>query len=63
MRDLSGDVAHSDVRRRLTKTMVDQLHGNDREWLKDGELVGLPDREWQPQPDTGLHMQRGLRFM
>ena len=63
MRDLAGDPALAEVSSRLRQLLVDRLYGSDLEWLQNGELVGLPDREWVPQPDSGLHGQRGLRFM
>ena len=61
--DLAGDASQAQVFQQLTALLVDKLYGSDLEWLEDDRLVGLPDREWVPQPDPGLHGQRGLRFM
>ena len=42
---------------------MSELYGEDPGWLKDGELVGLPEEEYVPTPDRNLRNQRGLRFM
>jgi len=31
-------------------------------WLRDGELVGLPDMKYVPGPNRGLSGQRGGLF-
>jgi arylsulfatase A-like enzyme len=61
--DLADDPSYAQVRKRLTQILVEKLYGSDREWLRGEELVGLPDREWKPQPNRGLSGQRGWRFM
>ena len=63
MRDLSEDPAHASVREDLTRVLVQHLYGSDLEWLDGDELVGLPDIKHEPQPERGMHGQRGWRFM
>ena len=47
------------VRRHLEATLVDQLYGNDLEWVRDGELTGVPDRTYRPGGNKDLGSQRG----
>ena len=61
--NLAGIELHKDALQRLTTLLVNRLYGSDLDWIEEGRLVGLPDREWVPQPDSGLEGQRGLRFM
>ena len=35
----------------------------DLDWVKDGQLVGLPDKEWRGKPNRSLSAQRGWRFV
>ena len=61
MRDLANMPAHADAQGRLTDLMVRNLYGGDLVWARDGKLVGMPDREYSPQPNRGLAGQRGWR--
>ena len=40
---------------------VDNCYGSDLRWVRDGELVGEPDKPFAPAPDRGLRGQRGWR--
>ena len=62
MNDLSASEEHADLRQRLTARLVDELYGNDEEWLQDGQLVGLPHQQWQPVKNRELSGQRGLHW-
>lgn len=62
LRDLANDPAHARVRAELTRVLIAQLYGDDVKWVKDGELIGLPDRAYEPAPERGLNNQRGWRF-
>ncbi|MCI0475942.1 MAG: sulfatase-like hydrolase/transferase, partial [Anaerolineales bacterium] len=62
LRDLANDPAHARGRDELTRALIAQLYGDDVNWIKDGKLVGLPDKEYIPAPDRGLNNQRGWRF-
>ena len=62
MNDLSGSDSHAALLQSLTAHLVDELYGNDEEWLQDGQLVGLPQKEWQPVKNRELSGQRGLHW-
>ena len=62
MNDLSEAEAYAPLRQRLTALLRDELYGSDEEWLHDGELVGLPERECQPVENRELSGQRGLHW-
>ena len=62
MRDLSADPAHAAIRKSLTRELVRRLYGGDRKWVRNGQLVGLPDRPYRPSPNRDLSGQRGWRF-
>ena len=61
MHDLGADPRHADVRERLAGLLAGELYGSDLEWVKDGTLVGEPDRAFSPSPNRGLLSQRGWR--
>jgi len=58
--DLAGSPEHADVVERLQRVIVDRAYGNDKEWIRDGALVGLPPRHPERTADRGLSQQRGL---
>ena len=62
MTDLSGSESHATLLQSLTALLVDELYGNDEEWLQEGQLVGLPQKEWQPVKNRELSGQRGLHW-
>jgi arylsulfatase A-like enzyme len=61
--DLSADPDYAGVRQALTERLIEQLYGDDLNWIQDGELVGRPDKVYEPAPNHGLSGQRGWRFM
>lgn len=61
--DLSESAEHATIRGRLTDLLIDHLYGVDLEWLRDGQLVGVPEKPMPQYQDRGLGAQRGLRFM
>ena len=63
LRDRSEDAAYADVRERLTAELVKRLYGDDLRYVKDGRLVGVPDKEYTPEANRRLSGQRGWRFM
>ncbi len=64
MHDLSGDPEYADVRERLTGILRRRLYGSDMEWVRDGELVGLPEPELTADYGYNPNMgnARGYRF-
>jgi arylsulfatase len=60
--NLSNDSAHQGVLSELTDLLTESLYGNDLSWIKDGQLVGLPDEVVTTSGDRGLFLQRGSHF-
>jgi arylsulfatase A-like enzyme len=61
--DLAASPQHAGDLERLEQLLIDELYGDDLEWVRDGELVGLPEPPYVPAPDRTMRNQRGLRFM
>ena len=61
MKGLAGDPRLAEVRERLTDLLVENLYGEDLAWVRDGKLVGAPDKSFEPFPSRDLCRQRGLR--
>ncbi|MCP4404290.1 MAG: sulfatase-like hydrolase/transferase [bacterium] len=61
MQDLSGEPGYGDVRARLTELLIENLYGCDLDWVQDGKLIGIPDKEFIPAPNRNLNAQRGWR--
>ena len=57
--DLSKSSDHTRIRERLTEQLMGELYGDDEQWIQDGQLVGLPDKEYTRGPNRGLSGQRG----
>ena len=57
--DLGDAPEWAAVRRRLQACLVEQLYGNDLAWMRDGELIGVPDRTYRPGGNKDLGSQRG----
>lgn len=57
--ELSGQAAHAATLERLTGLLVEQLYGEDLGWLKDGRLVGMPNKSFKLAPHRNLNSQRG----
>ena len=67
--DLSDDVRYADDLNRLKALLVQNLYGSDEEWIRNGELVGLPEKDLSRTEKRALIdsrdllSQRGLRFL
>jgi arylsulfatase len=61
LKDLSEDPEYKHIRGELEKIILNNLHGEDRSWVKDGKLTGEPDKPFTPPRDRGLLAQRGWR--
>jgi arylsulfatase A-like enzyme len=59
LRDIAGSPEHGDVLAHLTTLLTGELYGGDEDWVREGELLGLPDRRFEPRPNRGLSGQRG----
>jgi arylsulfatase len=62
LNDLAASPDGGAIPGRLVEHLCDELYGGDEEWLQDGQLVGLPDRAYEPMPDRGLSGQRGVHY-
>ncbi|MFH1569260.1 MAG: sulfatase/phosphatase domain-containing protein, partial [Gemmatimonadota bacterium] len=62
MVDLSDSARHLEIRQRLAQILQGELYGTDQQWVRNGELVGEPDRPREPAPNRRLSGQRGWRF-
>lgn len=68
-RDLAGDPAHAGELKRLQELLMGELYGGDEDWVRDGELVGVPDpvldvtAKRDMVAPKGMGNQRGLRFV
>lgn len=60
--NLADSSAHRDIRERLTRCLIQELYGSDLEWLEDGQLVGLPDQDFEASGNRGLSLQRGVHW-
>ncbi len=62
LHDVADDRAYADTKKSLTQALIDELYGSDRDWVRNGALVGEPERPFSPGLDRGLSGQRGLHF-
>ena len=62
LNDLAGSPGCAEIQARLGERLAGELYGGDEAWVEDGQLVGLPDRQWSPRPDRNLSGQRGLHY-
>jgi len=60
--DLVPGGTHAEVVGRLTARLIAELYGGDVAWVRDGELVGMPEPTSRPRPDRGLSSQRGSHW-
>ena len=60
--DLSTSAEHADILNGLTDQLISQLYGGDEAWVENGQLIGLPDRDFIPGPNRGLSSQRGSHW-
>jgi arylsulfatase len=59
MVNLADSPEHAAILSGLKEKLIGELYGEDVEWVKNGELVGLPNRSYTPGPNRGLTSQRG----
>jgi arylsulfatase A-like enzyme len=61
--DLAPDPAYAGEVARLNGLLIEHLYGDDLAWIKDGELVGLPEKPAPSKENRTFSNQRGLRFI
>ncbi|MDY6343993.1 MAG: DUF4976 domain-containing protein, partial [Sphaerochaetaceae bacterium] len=69
--DLAGEPKFKDVQEALTRILISRLYGGDERFVKDGKLMGLPQKKYDfyatlQDPDKlfkgrDMLLQRGLR--
>ncbi len=57
--NLAGNSSYSDIQIKLTNFLIQNLYKEDTNWIKEGKLVGLPDKTFIAPPDYNLSNQRG----
>ncbi|WP_252198386.1 sulfatase-like hydrolase/transferase [Clostridium sp. MCC353] len=60
--DLSENPEYREVLDKLKSILIKELYGEDLNWIKDGQLVGMEIREERKRPDYGLYNQRGYHW-
>ena len=60
--DLAQSPDHAGIRDELSGHLLRELYGGDEEWVQDGELVGVPDIDYEPSPNRSLSGQRGSHW-
>jgi arylsulfatase A-like enzyme len=60
--DVAGDAAYAPARDALTAVLVEYAHGVDREWVRDGALVGFDPGPLNFRADRVWGGQRGLHY-
>ena len=69
--DLSDETEYTNIKKKLTEKLIENLYGKDLQLLKDGKLIGLPQKKYDfnaalQDPDKlfkgrDMLLQRGLR--
>jgi arylsulfatase A-like enzyme len=57
--NLSRAPEHADRLEKMKGLLIKQLYGGDLEWVKDGHLVGWPNKTFRLAPHRNLNSQRG----
>lgn len=60
--DIAGRAEAAGLRTEMEARLVDQLSGEDREWVVAGRLVGLPFEPSVRNGNKGLSTQRGIHW-
>ncbi len=61
MHDLYGTPELTEVTEELEALMARELYGGDEARAENGQLIGIPEPTYEPQPDRGLSGQRDWR--
>jgi len=59
--DVSGSSGLSSIRDDLMHVVAENCFGTDLKWVKNGTLVGMPEKDFAPSANRGLSDQRGWR--
>lgn len=61
-RNLAGRPETAEVEARLTRALIEELYGEDLNWVADGALIGFEAPVLSKAANRGLSGQRGLHF-
>ena len=62
MKDLSGRSEVRQIQEALEKELMQQLYGEDVNWISDGKLTGVEAPKYREKADYGFSNQRGLHW-
>jgi arylsulfatase len=62
LHNLAGSQDYQHIQADMVSLLMESIYGSDLEWMDKGQLIGLPDQDYEPSPNRGLTAQRGLRF-
>jgi arylsulfatase len=62
MNNLADSAEHANTLKRLQDILIGQLYGGDEDWVKNGKLVGKPNKTFAIGPNRGLTSQRGAHW-
>lgn len=57
--NLAGNSEYCDVEKKLIDFLIINLYKGDENWVKDGCLAGLPNKDFSSKPNYSLTSQRG----
>lgn len=60
--NLAKKIELSEIRASLEQLLIKELYGEDLNWVKEGRLVGVPEKQYQRLNDYGLYNQRGYHW-
>ena len=60
LHDLSDDSSCAKIRERLTLLLIENLYGTDTKWIDGKNLVGEPDKKFNPRSAREFKTRRGL---
>lgn len=62
MNDVAAVPEQRQHMQQMTQLLIGELYGPDKEWIKDGKLVGMPEPERKSVDGRSLDHQRGSHF-
>lgn len=62
LKNLVGMPEMKEILATMESQLMQELHGDDLNWIQAGSLVGKPNKEFIPLSDVGLYNQRGYHW-
>ena len=60
--NLVNEINYADILTQMKQYLIENLHGNDLEWIQNGELKGFTPGTYHSKADYGLYNQRGYHW-